>query len=288
MSYEFNEVTSLNDSTLIKYNYEGEGALYQFYIGNGFRIKDLSIGVNVIYLFGQNAFTRVDSFPSGDFLNTSSKETFTVNGLMWNAGLQYEYKFKEEMKLIIGVNGSSGGKINSLYSAVWERFSAGLVTDTAYNLQDSAGNLTLPSSYGAGLMVQKTNNWQIGINFKIDQWSELKYLNLANPLVNSWKFSIGGEWIPEFDSRNFLDKMKYRFGVYYGKTPYNISGTDLSEYGMTFGTGLPLRKLFSTVNLTFDTGTRTSSNPSLLRETYFRFHLGFTLNDKWFIKRKFD
>ena len=70
----------------------------------------------------------------------------------------------------------------------------------------------------------------------------------------------------------------------------------LPEYGITLGFGFPLRKkraggdkfLQSMINLAVEWGQRGTTDRSLLLENYWNFKLGFTLNDRWFIKRKYE
>jgi hypothetical protein len=44
----------------------------------------------------------------------------------------------------------------------------------------------------------------------------------------------------------------------------------------------------SMVNFAVEWGQRGTTDRSLLLENYWNFKLGFTLNDRWFIKRKYD
>ena len=73
-------------------------------------------------------------------------------------------------------------------------------------------------------------------------------------------------------------------------------GKKLPQFGATFGLGLPVANFRSSyaslnqatiVNLAFEYIKR-GNNDNLLRENMFRFSLGFSLSDLWFIKRKYD
>ena len=62
------------------------------------------------------------------------------------------------------------------------------------------------------------------------------------------------------------------------------------KYGVTFGMGMPIilpRQGKSFINLGFEVGKQGFADS--LEETFFKFNLGFTLNDDtWFFKRKFN
>src|ERR1035437_6520920 len=49
----------------VHYSYTGQGGINQVFWGNGFRIKNLYLGANVSYLFGNLIYSSTDSFPVG-------------------------------------------------------------------------------------------------------------------------------------------------------------------------------------------------------------------------------
>jgi hypothetical protein len=80
-------------------------------------------------------------------------------------------------------------------------------------------------------------------------------------------------------------------GFNYDKTYIRISDQDIKQMAVTFGLGLPLasaRYSIYKLNLTTEIGKRGSMTNGLLQENYINLHLGFTLNDTWFKRFKFD
>ena len=67
-----------------------------------------------------------------------------------------------------------------------------------------------------------------------------------------------------------------------------VNNTEVNDFGMSFGVGLPMGKQLSNVNLGFELGKRGELNNGLIKENYLNFRLSLTLNDKWFNKRKLD
>ena len=122
-------------------------------------------------------------------------------------------------------------------------------------------------------------------------WS--KYENEAKPenLSDTWRFAVGGEFIPDAASYNsYARRMRYRAGFFYGTDARSDSfNKQLTNYGVTLGLGFPIilpRQQKSFVNLALEIGQFGTENS--LRETYGKLTLGFTLNDdSWFFKRKF-
>ena len=77
--------------------------------------------------------------------------------------------------------------------------------------------------------------------------------------------------------------------------PLEINAENINDLSATIGVSFPLRKfkfereLFgSVINFGVQAGRRGAVNNGLVQDNYIKLNLGFTLNDKWYIKRKFD
>jgi tetrahydromethanopterin S-methyltransferase subunit F len=109
--------------------------------------------------------------------------------------------------------------------------------------------------------------------------------------MDSWRLSIGGEFIPDIISyNNYFERIRYRAGFFTGTDPRSVQGQQLNFTGLTLGLGLPIimpRQMVSFVDIGFEFGQYGVKN--ILTEKYFNFTLGLTLNDNsWFFKRKFN
>jgi hypothetical protein len=65
-----------------------------------------------------------------------------------------------------------------------------------------------------------------------------------------------------------------------------INNLPINHFSLNLGLGLPLSG-FSRANLGLEYGNVEDENKSL-KENYFSIRLGLSLNDIWFIKRKFN
>jgi hypothetical protein len=105
-------------------------------------------------------------------------------------------------------------------------------------------------------------------------------------------FKFGGAITPDINSvNNYWKRMTFRAGVYTGQDLVRLNGTSLSRSGITVGLGYPIRRTNNSIgqlNAVLEFGKRGTLNNGLVREGYTRFAIGFTVNDKWFIKRKYD
>jgi hypothetical protein len=186
-------------------------------------------------------------------------------------------------------NSSQGYRTNS--SRLWQRTnSTYLDSDTIRYYQDSIQHGTLPSEFGVGIMYEDFNKLRIGADYSVTNWSG--YTNEAKPEIfsNTWRVSVGGEYIPDYSSYNkFSKRLRYRLGGYYGLDPRSLDGEQLSQWGITAGVGLPIilpRQAASYVNFALEYG---NFGTTVLNENFFKLTVGYTLTDNtWFFKRKFE
>jgi hypothetical protein len=88
--------------------------------------------------------------------------------------------------------------------------------------------------------------------------------------------------------------MRYRVGYYNFSLPYTDNGLSASEFGTTFGLGLPIvaQQALSSINLGVTYGKRVNADASGLNESFVGINFGVIISpsfyDRWFRKRKLD
>ena len=101
--------------------------------------------------------------------------------------------------------------------------------------------------------------------------------------------AVGGFYIPKFDSFNrYWKRIVYRTGIRFEDTGLRINNEDIKEFGISFGVGLPVGRIFSNANVGFEIGTRGVNTANLVKENFVKFQMSLSLNDRWFEKRKFN
>lgn len=279
--------------------FRGTGGTHQVQWANGVKYKNFSLGVNLGYLFGQIENSRIITLNEvfSSFENRFN-DNININGFTWDVGAQYDLLIKTkdprfQKRVTVGVTGNSGHDINTSTSQFFERFNRTFIIpqDTILNTSGIPGSATLPATFGAGIVYVQSNKWQVGVNYDFSAWSD--YENDANPgdLLDTWRISVGGEYIPNYASYNsFLKRVRIRAGAFVGRDPRSIDGEQINQVGASIGFGLPLtlaRQQVSFVNLAFEIGQ--NGGNTTISETYGRVTVGFTLNDNsWFFKRKFN
>ena len=99
---------------------------------------------------------------------------------------------------------------------------------------------------------------------------------------------LGGFFIPRYSSlTSFWNRVVYRFGVRQETTGLLAQGQSVTDFGTSFGLGIPLNGL-SNANIGFELGRRGDTDNGRVLENYWAVRIGFSLNDIWFIKRKYN
>jgi len=283
--------------------YTGEGGLTKAYIGYGYRIgESFRIGANVEYLFGNMIENKaVEFYEDAEALATRLQNKNSVGGVAFSYGAQYDIHLDSKTLITLGYSGSSASTVNSTRTFLASKYQytgeTG-VDNTTIETIDSVGsgksNLKLPLVHNFGIVFQKTNKWLIGADFRTGKWSQLSINSINQGLQNSMGVSLGGQITPDITSiNNYFSRVDYRFGVRYDKSYISINDKDVKDMALSVGLGLPLasaasRNAFYKMNFTTEVGRRGTMTSGDLRENYINLHLGFTINDRWFRRFKFD
>jgi hypothetical protein len=87
---------------------------------------------------------------------------------------------------------------------------------------------------------------------------------------------------------SYAKRITYRAGFKYEKTGLIVNSTSINDVGMTFGFGLPITGSLSNTNIGFEFGKKGTTSNNLVQENYFNISIGVSLNDKWFVKSKYN
>jgi hypothetical protein len=281
------------------YIYNGSGGINQVFWGNGFSpLKGLNIGINVFYYFGNlsqdNALIFNDD--TGNFININEQHKIHVSDFGFDMGLQYRLVLNEKNSLLIGGVFAANNKINSKRSSIVTNSLAtggSAIIDTVYQSILEDGEITIPMRWGLGLGYQFSDKLTLGVDYSVQNWSEALFFGSADSLANSNRISLGLEFIPAGYSGATLkygQKVRYRLGAHFENTYLNFSdaGQQITDLGISFGFGLPMKRSKSQLNVFVELGQRGTLESDLLRERYAIMGINFCLSDIWFIKRKFD
>ncbi|ASU36132.1 hypothetical protein [Mucilaginibacter xinganensis] len=291
------------DTNTVNYLYKGDGGLSKAYFGYGIGLtKHFYVGGNISYIFGNLVQTSSTEIPKlYGVLNSRIEQSNSIGGLNYDLGLQYSFDFENDTKhLTLGYSTSTGNSINSTASYIVSQYtydSSGnqnTPADSVVNRQSAKSKIKLPQINHFGISYQYDNHYLVGADFTMGNWSNLTIGGTNAGFQNSKTFNIGGQYTPNNNAlRNYFARVDYRLGFIYDQTYLNLNNTNINRYAVTFGLGLPLAPsqtltTFYKINLSAEVGKRGTVDNGLVKENYVNIHLGFTLNDKWFQKYKFQ
>jgi hypothetical protein len=152
--------------------------------------------------------------------------------------------------------------------------------------------LKLPSKVTFGSGFGEVKKWLIGAEVSFQSTSNLgnRFNDIDNvKFENATRYSLGGYFIPNYNSySSYFKKVTYRGGLRYENTGLIIENKSIEDFAVNLGLGLPLGGTFSKVNVGLEIGKRGTKYANLVEENYVNLSIGLSLNDRWFVKRKYD
>ena len=307
VGYKLEAEETILDSTVVSNRYNGDGGLNKAYLGIGYQIaKNLRIGVDASYNFGKVTNSSIDFLydDEGELLQYQTKETSTseLSGINLNFGVIYNPMINDKLQLTSALTYTPKSELTSNNERVFQTIvinpftgQEGVVNEletdlTALNLKETT--LTLPQRTTFGLGIGEPRKWFLG-----GEYTFVKTSQFANPIFSinnatfedASTFSFGGFYVPDYSSFNkYFKRVVYRAGVRFENTGLRINEQSINEFGISFGVGLPVGNMFSNANLGFEIGRRGTTDQNLIQENFINFQISLSLNDRWFVKPKFN
>lgn len=286
--------------------YRGEGGLSKLSFSNGVHLwKGLSAGVKAEYIFG--TITKNEELLLGQYLvgqdtvrgiyQTAYRQEDSYSDFTFQGGLYYTQKLGKSKFINFGLVYTPEQSIRTTRFGRLERHypdgstvEKGLDTIRANIIYDNLkGDTRLPSEFGGGVSFNIPNKIMVGVDASFSDWSSYESYGVRSPNYgSSYKMALGAEYTPDiFSVDRYLERVTYRAGFRYEQTPLVINQTKIKNFGIDFGLSLPISRV-SSLNLGFEVGQKGTVQNNLVRENYYQIRLGFTYNDQWFLKRKYD
>ncbi len=278
------------------FNNRGSGGLNKVFLSGGYQVTpNFSLGVDVSYNFGNIENTTILSQEDVEF-GTRETNRSDLSGLNFNFGATYRRMVSETLELVSGVTYAPETDLNS---ENFRQFATVFILNESINvdvevldvdIEDT--KLTFPSELTIGLGIGKPRQWFAGVEYTSQKTSN--FTNRSFTLENvefkdASRFKLGGFFVPNYNATSsYWNRVTYRAGGRYEETGLVINGQAINEFGISFGVGLPVGRLFSNVNIGFEVGQRGTTNSGLVKENFFNTFISLSLNDRWFIKTFYD
>ena len=276
--------------------FNGSGGLNKAFFGVGYKIApNFSIGADVNYNFGKietNNFEYITDISIG----TRELNKVDLSGVNFNLGMMYQTKINKKISFFSSLNYSLESTLKAentrniataLYNSNFDLAIVDVLDDVK-----TEKNLKIPSKYSAQAGFGEARKWLVGIGYTFQEAGSLNnnYNSLDNVSYEKHsKYSIGGYYVPNYNSfSNYAKRITYRGGFRFENTGLVIHSEPIEDMALTLGVGLPLTGTFSNVNIGLEFGKRGTTAAKLVEENYANVSVSFSLNDRWFEKRKFN
>lgn len=309
VNYSIEDGKRIAPSDSIYSLYEGDGGLYQAFIGLGKAWKNVRFGFNSGYLFGRKeSTTRTIPIDTVTTYSSKSSTTTSMGNVFFNVGLMIDAPLGKGKLLRFGVAGNLKQSLNANQQIHRETFGynsdgSDITIDSIYQSQEVKGTVKLPMSYTVGISLSDTsgkNNLRfiksiLSLEYESTKWADYRFYDQPDKLRNSWTLRAGWQFSPNpLNVKSYWSRVTYRAGFYFGKEALIADGNNMPVYAFTAGIGLPLRvRTFyetqrTAINTTLEIGKRGNKNNNIT-ESFYRISFGFNLGDLgWFRKPKYD
>ena len=298
IGYLLNESNQSIAENQVINRFSGEGGLNRAFLNVGFRVlKSIHVGFSTNYSFGDILYEKnqlIKGIQNGSYLESELSLSgisykFALNSIMKLNKIQIHSHFSFEPE---GNLKSKNRQVIYTQSVLTESTSVGEVIEPDLSLRGTDETIFKSPksiSFGSGIAIDK--KWFFG-----GQITNISNSSFVNDFINQpnieyideKRVNFGGFFIPDYSSiTSYWKRIVYRFGYRTDKKGYLINNESINENVITFGFGLPMAGVSNT-NITFELGKIGNKNNNLVEENYWTMRVGFSLNDIWFIKRKYN
>ncbi len=274
----------------------GQGGMNKVFLSLGYLITDnFSVGIDANYNFGNIENNSLLSNADVEFA-TQEVNRSDLSGFSLNFGATYKRMIKENLEMFSSFTYTPETRLNSenfrTVSSVFIPNSDFQVEVDPRDVDVEDTKLTLPSQYSFGIGVGEPRRWFVGGEYSLQETSNFtnRAFSLDNvSFTNSSRYKLGGFFVPSHNALSgYFKKVTYRAGIRYENTGLVINNEKINEFGISFGVGMPVGRLFSNLNIGFEYGNRGTTNNGLVKENFFNTIISLSLNDRWFIKTLYD
>lgn len=282
--------------------YYGEGGLHQVYLGAGYNLfKGFSLGFNVSYLWGSYNRYVTNSYSDAYAKTVQKVYSASVTNYKLDFGAQYSALLDKKNMLTLGVTFSPGHNLgaNPSCMVISSNPSVSKPDTVPYSVKKG---LEIPMSLGAGLTWSRNERMKVGFDYSYQHWGKVSfpvytvdnqvpsYVLSNDYYMDRHKFTLGGDFSGDGNSRSFMKRIHYRAGVSYSTPYYKINGQDgPDEISVSAGVGIPIVNSYNNRSVLNVSGqwVRTSAK-NFITENTFRINIGLTFNERWFMKWKVE
>lgn len=261
--------------------YSSIGGLSRLFFINSINVtRNLSLGVNTSYIFGQSrSYAGYFITDSGITRATINEKNTRMSGFKFDFGLQGQLhdtitrmdsvlennvmvlkKKRIPIRFVYGATLNNNAQLNyTIFRQILNKSNYYTVAgvDTVLLEENKKGKTSLPLGYSAGFSITYNNLWMLSADYRTERWGELSKGLFTDSFTNSSQFNVGLAYRPDANvdmfkrrekNRRYKANLEYRVGFRSLNTGYNFKDntgkiSPLKEYGISFGIGIPKTRM---------------------------------------------
>lgn len=261
--------------------YSSIGGLSRLFFINSVNItRNLSLGINTSYIFGQSrAYAGYFISDSGVTRATINEKNTRMSGFKFDFGLQGQMhdtitrldsvmennvmilkKKRIPIRFVYGATLNNNAQLNyTIFRQILNKSNYYTVAgvDTVLLEENKKGKTSLPLGYSAGFSITYNNLWMLSADYRSERWGNLNSGLFTDSFTNSSQFNVGLAYRPDANvdmfkrrekNRRYKANLEYRLGFRSLNTGYNFKDntgkiSPLKEYGISFGIGIPKTRM---------------------------------------------
>ena len=301
VGYNIGKTTEVRDvnnvlirDTITKHT--GIGGVNKVFLGFGYHLtKKINIGADIQYNFG--TIKTSDLYDITDLQYGSRENNLSdLSGVNIDLGMTYQTKVNSKYSFFSSLSYTPEAKLsisNKRNIEVVQLLSTTAVsTIERQDIPIEDNKIKLPAKFSFGSGFGEVKKWLVGgeITFIHNSVMSNRFNDIQGATFeNSIRYSLGGFFIPNYNSySNYYKRIVYRAGLRYENTGLVLQNKSINDFAGNIGLGMPLSGTFTNINIGLEIGKRGTKYYNLVEENYINLSVGLSLNDKWFVKRKFD
>ncbi len=284
VGYNINTQKAYNGKDPTSYynvNYKGEGGMSLASMTNSFKLPwGLSLGAELGVLWGNHNETISETYAM-DVSYTRRNTISYHRGFIANTGAQLAHSF-DRIHLVLGLTYDIPTQITSEQELSITSSTSAIKDETIGRVKSQ-----MPSGYGIGLSCSLDQKLTLSADYRLKKWSESAFGIEPQRLCDNNIFSMGGEFLPDYNSNQYLKRIAFRAGLHYETGSFKVLNSGVQSGYLSFGLGLPGRMNNTLISIGFELGTIGGFNNKHLSENYGQINIGLNLGEIWFMKAKF-
>ena len=288
-NYSFYENKQVSGSNYSVPSYiQGSGNVSQFYLANSFAItRHLSFGIHTAILFGQ--FSQIETISSSSVSDSvlTTTRNYSVSSPYIKFGFQYDKDVTNKWNIAIGSTVSLQAKLSGIYDLTVMNGS-----NTFKTVESNANNyFTIPVSYTGGIATTYAQKLTLAADYNFQPWSSFNYSGLGYKVVDSKRYSVGGQYSGNIKFPNGIVAEKYflQAGFFYTDSYLQIFGQQIQDHGASIGAGFNSLKSGLGLSAALMVGSKGTTSQNLVKQNYTQISFTLSYRDFWFTaKKKYD